>query len=332
VTADGSSHTGAAPRRMALRAFGLGLLANMPPPGAWVAVPLAEPSLNLQAATAAEIAECWSRPDTIGWEGTIDGAPFVVERGRAGDHRFVHGAVPDQRGTPAAGTRAIHHLAADAGTLRCAPVDPEEQSWWRVVLDSVLFTTALLHGYEALHAGAVATPHGAIAITAASGGGKSTLLCDLLSDGLTLMTDDVLVLEARGKDPPLAHPGPPLMTLPAGISPLLGTPIASIEEERWVAMRVQQEALPLSALVVLNRRPGLATSMRRVRDPLAALVGSLLRFPRPPERERTRFEIAGAIASHVPVWELCADPSVTPGRLADLLRAELVGRVRSRRA
>ncbi len=55
------------------------------------------------------------------------------------------------------------------------------------------------------------------------------------------------------------------------------------------------------------------------------LIGSLLRFPRVPERERTRFEMAGAIASHVPIWELSADPSVTPGTLADLLRAELIG-------
>ena len=117
--------------------------------------------------------------------------------------------------TPATETRAIHHLSADATELRCAPADPAEQSWWRVVLDSVLFTAALLRGYEALHAGAVATPGGAVAIAATTGGGKSTLLSALLSDGLTLLTDDVLVLQARGGDSPLAHPGPPLMTVPA---------------------------------------------------------------------------------------------------------------------
>ena len=55
---------------------------------------------------------------------------------------------------------AVHHLSADASVLQCAPTDPTEQSWWRVVLDSVLFTVALLQGYEALHAAAVATPDG----------------------------------------------------------------------------------------------------------------------------------------------------------------------------
>ena len=325
VTEDGSSQTDAAPRPAGLRAFGLGLRAGMPPPGAWAATPLAEPILHLQTASAAEIAERWSGLDTIGWEGTLDGAPFVVERGLAGDHRFVHGELPDQRGTPAAGTRAIHHLSADAGVLRCAPADPAEQSWWRVVLDSALFTVALLRGYEALHAGAIATPDGAIAIAATTGGGKSTLLNELLNDGWALMTDDVLVLESRGEGAPLAHPGAPLMTVPASVSPLPGGPIASVGEERWVAVRTHREAIPLGALVVLSRGTGLATSLHPVGDPLAVLVGSLLRFPRVPERERTRFEVAGAIAAHVPIWELSADPSVTPGTLAGMLRAGLIG-------
>ena len=84
------------------------------------------------------------------------------------------------------------------------------------MLDSVLFTVALLHGYEALHAGALATPEGAIAITAFTGGGKSTLISELLARGLTLMTDDVLALAPSGPNgPPLAYAGPPLMTIPA---------------------------------------------------------------------------------------------------------------------
>ena len=174
VAEDGSFQTDDVPSHMGLRAFGLSLLADMPPPGAWVAAaPPAEPILHLRTTSAAEIAEHWSGLAAVGWEGTIDDSPFVVERGLAGAHRFVHGKL--QRGTPAA-TRAIHHLSADAGMLRCAPVDPAEQSWWRVVLDSALFTVALLRGYEALHAGAIATPDGAIAIAATTGGGKSTLL------------------------------------------------------------------------------------------------------------------------------------------------------------
>jgi hypothetical protein len=335
-------------RRPGPAAFGLGLLSDLAPPGAWEERPLTEPTLRLRSASPQAIAASWSGLEAIGWEGTIDGARFVVERGRAGDHRFVHGAHPAASGAPAAGTRAVHHLSPDAGVLQCAPSDPAEPSWWRVVLDSVLFTVALLQGYEALHAGAVATAEGVIAITAPMGGGKSTLLSELLTHGLTLMADDVLVLEPPSMDaPPLAYPAPPLMTVPATRLPPLGETsaapgeegsvarggpreagppevISAVGEECWIPVPVHPQPLPLGALVVLNRSPGLATGLHRAARPLAMLMDSLLRFPRTRERERARFELAGAIAAHVPIWLLDADPSVEPGTLAGLLLAELV--------
>lgn len=331
---------------MGLSAFGLGLLTDITPPGAWQARPLSEPSLRLRSATPRAIAESWSGLDAIGWEGIIDGAPFVVERGLAGDHRFVHGTDPARdpsytRAEHADGTLAVHHLSPDARVLQCAPADAAEQAWWRVVLDSVLFTVALLQGYEALHAGAVATPDGVIAIAATTGGGKSTLLSELLRHGLTLMADDVLVLEPAGEDaPPLAHPAPPLMTVPVTRIPILGKAsfareegaiaagplrtISSLGEERWIAVPVRPEPLPLAALVLLNRSPGLATRLHRAGRPLAALMDSLLRFPRTRARERARFELGGTIAAHVPIWKLDADPSVDPATLAGLLLTELV--------
>ncbi len=312
-------------------AFGLGLLTDLTPPGAWETrlvaelTEPAEPILNLRLATAAAAADSWSGRASLGWDGVIDGAPFVVERGHAGDHRFVHGLEPNE-------VRAVHHLSADASTLQCAPSDPGDPSWWRLVLDSVLFTVALLHGYEAMHAAALATPDGAIAITAGSGGGKSTLLSELIGHGLTLLADDVLVLEARGADAPLAYPAAPLITVPAARVAALqpdsstGAPpaICSLDDERWIAVPVHQQPLPLAALVVLNRRPGLPTRLHRLHTPLAALIASLLRFPRVRERELARFELAGSIAAHVPIWQLDADPSVDPSILAGLLLAELV--------
>jgi hypothetical protein len=270
----------------------------------------------------ATIEDTWSGIETIGWEGVIDGAPFVVERGIDGDHRFVHGTHPEQ----------IHHLSADTGVLQCAPPDRADQSWWRLVLDSVLFSVALLRGYEALHAGAIATPDGVIAITAASGGGKSTLLTELIARGQTLMADDVLVLESRGAEAPLAYPAPPLMTVPAiGVSRLgkiarLET-ICSIDDERWIAVPVHPEPLPLRALVVLDRRPASQmfgsekTSLQAIDEPLASLLGSLMNFPRSPERQRSRFELAGTLASTIALWRLTADLDTAPDVLADALSA-----------
>ncbi len=305
-------------------AFGLSLRADVPLPGAWEARPFREPSLQIRSVTAQKIEHSWSGLEAIGWEGVVDGAPLIVERGIEGDHRFVHGAHPDRSGTRSDATRAVHHLCADASVLACAPADPGEPSWWRVVLDSVLFTVALLQGYEALHAGAVATPDGVIAITAAAGGGKSTLLAELLRRGPALMADDVLVLESRGAEAPLAHPGAPLMTVPAARMPMLreaGPPetISSLEQERWIAVPVHPEPLPLKALVVLDRRPGLQTSLERIEDPFSPLMGSLLSFPRSPERRRTRFELASVLASKTALWRLTADLDTPPDVLADTL-------------
>jgi hypothetical protein len=326
------------------RAFGLSLFADAgaPPPGAWEPRPFREPSLQIRPASAHAIAESWSGLETIGWQGTIDGAPFVVERGIAGDHRFLHGAPPDRSGAPVATTRAIHHLSADAALLLCAPSDPSDPSWWRVVLDSVLFTVALLRGYEALHAGAVVTPDGgsAIAITAASGGGKSTLLSELLGRGLPLLADDVVALEARGVGAPLAHPAAPLMTVPAARIPALvgaadtsrapQTPqtICAIDDERWIAVPVHPDPLPLRALVVLDRRaasqlPGSGPEpvLERIEDPLAPLLGSLMAFPTSPERQRARFELASVLAATTALWRLTADLATPPDELADTLLA-----------
>jgi hypothetical protein len=294
------------------RAFGLSLSFETPPPGAWEARPAAEPTLSLREAGREEIEDEWSGRDAIGWEATIDGTPFLVERGKDGDHRFSHGE------------RSVQHLSADGGLLRCAWAEEDGAERWRIVLDSVLFSVALARGYEALHAGAVATERGAIAITAGAGGGKSTLLDELLRRGEALLSDDVVVLEARGDSSPLAQPGPPVMTVPTRVEPPPGEPIAALDDERWVAVPVAPEPLPLAGLIVLDRRAGLVAGMDSVDDPLPVLLGSLLRFPRTAERERARFEMAAAIASHVPVWRLRADVEVTPGELVDLLGERMI--------
>lgn len=292
-------------------------------------------------ATAAQVAERWSGFHARGWAGTVDGAALTVERGDAGDHRFVHGADTDADGGFRAGTRAVHHLSADASELACVPAEGGDRSWWRVVLDSVLFTIALLHGYEALHAAAVATPQrdGAIAITAPMGGGKSTLLSELLRRGLPLIADDVVVLRRScAGAAPLAHPAPPLLTLPSARLAALDdsdsgqpAPICVLGEESWVAVPVHSEPLPLRSLVVLERRRGAALSLSPIMSPLAPLLSSLMRFPKDRARERARFEMASEIAANVGIWRLTADPHISPDVLADTLldgvRDEVPGHV-----
>jgi hypothetical protein len=313
-------------RRPGPIAFGLGLLSELPLPGAWQArAPGDEPMLRLETATPQEISERWSGFHAVGWEGTVDGVRFAVERGVAGDHRFVHGG-------PCECARAVHHLSADAGELWCAPADLSDPCWWRVVLDSVLFTVALIQGYEALHAAAVVAPgrDGAIAIAAPMGGGKSTLLSELLRQELALMADDVVVLaRSGGGSAPVAHPAPPLVTLPSArcsaLHALSGgapAPICVLGEESWVGVPTHPEPLPLRSLVVLERRPGARLSLSRVRSPLSHLMSSLMSFPRTRERERARFELASEIAASVGIWQLTAGLDTPPQALAATLLEE----------
>lgn len=317
-----------------LAAFGLSLSADVPVPGAWgQGATVGGPSLDIKLVGAQAVLEAWSGVASIGWEAVIDGAPFIVERGMSGDHLFIHGAHPVEGDAHAGGHGgSFHHLSADASLLRCAPSDPTGTAWWRVVLDSVLFTVALLQGYEALHAGAVATKDGALAITAPSGGGKSTLLAALLQRGLPLMADDVLVLRAMGADAPIAYPAPPLMTVPveslkriAALAP--AGAISFLGPERWIAVPVHPKPLALKAMVVLDRREGLATSLTRIETPLALLLGTLMSYPVSVERQRARFELAAAMASEVELWRLSAEPHCDPDVLAQTLLEGLGSRL-----
>ena len=132
---ESSGQQGGGAQQLGLTAFGLGLLADVPLPGAWETRRLREPSLQIRSVTAQAIENSWSGLEAIGWEAVVDGAPFIVERGIDGDHRFVHGAHPDRSGARSDGARAVHHLCAEASVLQCARSDPAEPSWWRVVLD-----------------------------------------------------------------------------------------------------------------------------------------------------------------------------------------------------
>jgi hypothetical protein len=249
------------------------------------------------------VVAAWSGRESIGWEARIDGLPFRVERGLGADHLFLHG------------DRELCHLDREASTLLCAVTAAEAAAAWRVVLDSVLFSVALLRGLEALHAGAVAGDEGAIALAAPSGGGKSTLLGSLLAEGFALLADDVVALEP-GDGRVLANPGPPLMTVPGTAPSPRAEELARIGEERWLAMPVCREAQPLAAVVLLNRRADAPTELRPLAEPLRPLLAMMLRFPRTAERERSRFELAATIAESVPVWELRARPTATPASLA----------------
>jgi hypothetical protein len=281
--------------------FGIQLEADLHLPGASPPRDAADhPVVRMARVSHAELeAAAPTGPPT--WATRIEGRPFAVTV--AGD-----GALAMSGGD---GGRL--RLDAAGGVLRWAVADPEAPAWQRLVLDTVAYLVALRLGREALHAGAVVAGGAALAVAAPSGGGKSTLLAALLGAGAELLADDILALEPETL---LAHPGPPVMNVPAD-RPLAGAPVLDrFGDELWTSVPVAPGPVPLGGLVVLDRRAD-ADTIRAVEDPsLPAILPRLLAFPRALERERRRFELAARIAQRVPVLRLSAPAEASPEALA----------------
>lgn len=289
----------------AYTAYGLDLQSEFELPGAWPdRVPGSTP-VELRLVELATVTATFSGRSDLGWRGLQPGGRiFTCEIGTAGDHLFSYGE------------EAWFHLSADGRVLSCAATDPSDLNWKRVLLDSVLFSVALLSGRDALHCGAVAVASGALAVAGGSGVGKSTLTAALLRQGAELVTDDVLAIDADASRL-LLHGGPPTMNLASDVG--LGTTIAVLDDEVWTAVPVVVGPLPLVAVVLLERRIGARLALEPVTDALAVLP-HLLAFPR--ERARERFNLACDIAAAGQLWRLTADTGVAPDVLARTIARE----------
>jgi hypothetical protein len=219
--------------------------------------------------------------------------------------------------------QATFVLSPAADRIQCAAVEPEDPSWQRFLLDTVLWWTALANGVQILHASAVEVDGRVVVIVSPSGGGKSTLAGVLLRRGAQLFTDDVLAVTTE--DGVLAHPGPPLMNLASEREDLaqLGTELARLHEgddERWVLVdRASRAARPPALLLLYRRGPGLELAA----VPASAGVLDLMPFawgiPDDLEGARRRFLAMGDVASATPAYHLTAGASSTPAAVADLV-------------
>ena len=229
-------------------AFGLDLRASFPLPGmAPGDVQENEvddlPSLELELTSPEELKQAWSGSDAPPqWRGRLgDGLDLAIERGAAGDLLFSYG---DR--APSDGDRARFRLHPGMRRLDCAPSRPG-LDWQRALISKVLPSISVMRGYEALHAAAVDSPEGVVAIMAPSGSGKSTLAIELLRRGWPLFADDVLILE-QTEGAVRAHPGTPHMnlaqSLPVAIDPqTLGATLGILAGERWLAAHTTTHTL-----------------------------------------------------------------------------------------
>jgi hypothetical protein len=283
-------------------------------PGTQPGRPSGSHLVSILGATAAELPSLLDTPRYLRNLQSYDGAAFAMLEGAEGDVLFAYGRT------------ALFHLSADHATLRCTFGPEEPAAWQRVLLDTILWTVSLLHGFELLHASAVTTDRGLIALVAHAGGGKSSLAAEFLRRGATLFSDDVVALNAADGEV-IAHPGPPLMNLPRVIAPaeVDGSIVADFGDERWVALRRATVVHSrLVAVVLLNRVAGATTRCSVMPATSLTLLPHVISLPHLTDRARQRFDIVGSMVETVPVLSLDADPVVPPSELADLIDHRLV--------
>ncbi len=311
----GASYTGV--METCYLAHGMRLHSAFPLPG-MTPVANEDPfSLALELASPAELAALWSGArGAPSWRGYLgDGCELRIERGRAGDLLFTYGK------------RARFHLDTDRRSLTCAPVE-SGLYWQRALLTKVLADVALVRGCEALHASAVDSPQGAVAIVAPPGAGKTTLALELMRRGHPLLSDDVLTLTA-GRAGVLAHPATPHMNLApehdAIASPLVAV-LAMMGQERWtVAHAVARGPLGVRAIFLLERRIGLPLGVELLPPSPLALAPYMLGLDDDIERERRRFALYADLAASATLLRLSCDTDEDPADIADLIEQALTG-------
>jgi hypothetical protein len=298
-----------------LDAYGLEVATDIVLPGSRPHPPGRAHVLTLRAAPPAELPSLLDEPYYLRNLQAYDGAAFAMLQSTDGDVLFAYGRA------------ALIHLSADLSTLRYAVGAPEDRAWQRVLLDTVLWTVSLLRGLELLHASAVTTAHGLIALVARTGGGKSSLAAEFMSRGATLFADDIVALAESGGEV-IAQPGPPLMNLPRVLAPAQvgGRVVADFGDERWVALDdagAPARASPLAAVVLLDRAPGETARCATVDATSLTLLPHAVSLPHLADRARRRFDIFGSVSASTPVLSLHADPAVPPSELADLVERRL---------
>jgi hypothetical protein len=297
-------------------AFGLALEARFPIPGE--ALLTAEPKLPevvLEIEPAERLEAEWSGSvSPQAWCGRLgDGQEFAVEWGREGDLLFRYGA------------RARFRLDPAGAHLGCAPSDPAALAWQRVLLTRVLPNVGIARGYEALHASAVSTDRGVVAIAAASGAGKSTLARELIGRGWPLFADDSVVLGRNG-DVVEAHPSAPFVNLPetAGDVQALGTDLGVLDGERWVAVAdFPATASRVAAVVLLERGPGMPLSVEPMPGSPLALAPFMLGLPDDEGRDAARFDLYADLVGEARILRLTAGAEHRPADLAETLERAL---------
>lgn len=299
-------------------AFGLHLSSAFPLPGEWPTTgDDTLPRVAIERASLKDLrAELGVGMLRTEWQSLFpDGNAVTVQRADEGAYRFQYGEIGE------------FVLSADRGRIY-GHGDDGNPRWMRFLLDTVLWWTALAHGYHVLHASAVEGPDGIVVFAGQTGGGKTTLALELLDRGWKLCSDDIVVLQP-GEGRPLVHPGPPLMNAPRehGALDAHGTALASIDGEVWLSVaRTTEEPRELAAVFLYSRGPGLALATDDAAPNVLDLVPHVWDIHVGHDRLRERFALLSDIVDRAPVVQLSASLFEPPAAIADAVESVVLAR------
>lgn len=287
-------------------AFGLGLRLNRPATGLEPAVLEGLPEVDVVIGDGA--GADWPQGDIemLVRAGPPDGRAMTIERDAAGAHR-IHA---DTYGTTV--------ISPDHRLIACAPAsDGADARWQRLLIAHNLPFAAVLHGYEALHAGAVAIDGGVVAIVAASGTGKTSVARELMRGGARFVCDDVLVLDREL----LAYPGAGAMNVRAS-----GPNATEADENGEVRVRVDrvERPLPLRTVCFLERGPHIERfSVEAEHDAAPVLASTFNVTLRGEERLARHLDLSAAIARDVDLRRVLVPAGVDAPETAERILAAL---------
>lgn len=224
----------------------------------------------------------------------------------------------------------LARIAPDGGAVACAPPGPAGWDWQRFLVGRILPWAAVLSGYEAFHASAVAIGGRAVAFVGQTGAGKTSLAVRLVAGGAEYMTDDVLAVET-GEGGVLGHAGAGIASvrpaerdaMPADTWDALGT-VLGHSGKTYVELPVAPGARPLAAIYFLRGGEGPRIEELPTPDPRLLLASTFVLGVQTPERLRNQLDVCAAIARDVPAFGLRV-AGMDAGRLAQEVSGHLAG-------
>jgi hypothetical protein len=299
--------------------------------GVRVAAPEALETLTESSADVGAPVVSWSRvadPEELAgaWPGvgverlvgaSEDGDPMMSVDVDAGGAYLVQAPGYGKHVVSANGLRITSVLRSDA-----------PWNWQRLFVAQALPLAAMVRGLEPLHASAVSFDGRAVAISAPSGTGKTSIAMHLVARGGALLTDDVLVVEPTPSGVQ-AHPGARLLSahphelaaVPTAARERLGT-VLEIGEKVYLRVPLESEPRLLIAVYRLIREPacdGLRIIEEAPANPRDLLAMTFLTYVKSRERQIRHLELASCLAHRTRVFAVRLPPDLPAVEAATLL-------------